>query len=36
MYQEGFIKDMERERHGYNEKLIIGGQFTKKPADWKK
>ena len=35
MYQEGSIKDMEREQRGSSEKLIIGGQLTKKPADWK-
>ena len=35
MYQEDSIKDMEREQRGSSEKLIIGGQLTKKPADWK-
>ena len=34
MYQEGSINDMERERRGSSEKLIIGGQLAKKPADW--
>ena len=32
-YQNGSIKDMERDRHGSSEKLIIGGQLTKTPAD---
>ncbi len=35
MYQEGSIKDMEIEWCGSSEKLTIGGQLTKKPADWK-
>ena len=35
MYHDGSIKDMEREQCGSSEKLIIGGQLTKRPADWK-
>ena len=35
MYHDGSIKDMEREQRGSSEKLIIGGQLTKRPADWK-
>ena len=36
MYQEGLIKVMERYQYGSIEKLIIGGQLTKKPVDWNK
>ena len=32
MYQEGSIKEMERERRGSSDKLIIGGQMTKKTS----
>ena len=37
MYHDGSIKDMEREQRGSrsSEKLIIGGQLTQRPADWK-
>ena len=35
MHHDGSIKDMEREQRGSSEKLIIVGQLTKRPADWK-
>ncbi len=35
MYIENSIKSMERKRRGCGEKLIIKGDSTKKPKDWK-
>jgi len=34
-YKSGSIKAMERKRRGCGEKLMIKGESTKKPADWK-
>ena len=34
MYQVGSIKNMEIERLGSSEKVIIGGQLIKTSADW--
>ena len=28
------MKSMERNRRGFNEKLLLQGENTKKPADW--
>ena len=36
MYKDDSVKAMERKRRGCAEKLIIKGENTKKPADWKK
>ena len=35
MYKDDSVKAMERKRRGCAEKLIIKGENTKKPADWK-
>jgi hypothetical protein len=35
MYLENSIKSMERKRRGCSEKLIVTGENTKKPPDWK-
>lgn len=35
MYLEDSVKSMERVRRGCGEKLLIQGENTKKPADWK-
>ena len=34
-YNENSVKSMERARRGHSEKLIIHGENTKRPADWK-
>ncbi len=35
MYNENSIKALERQRRGCSNKLIIRGELTKKPVDWK-
>jgi hypothetical protein len=35
MYLKNSIKSMERKRRGCSEKLIVTGENTKKPPDWK-
>ena len=35
MYKEDSVKAMERNRRGSSEKLLLQGENTKKPADWK-
>lgn len=35
MYKPNSIKSMERKMRGMSEKLIISGEATRKPADWK-
>ena len=35
MYKEDSVKSMERNRRGSSEKLLLQGENTKKPADWK-
>ena len=35
MYLENSIKSMERKHRGCSEKLIVTGETTKKPPDWK-
>ena len=35
MYQEDSVKSMERNRRGSSEKLLLQGENTKTPADWK-
>lgn len=35
MYKENSVKSMERSRRGSSEKLLLQGENTKKPADWK-
>ena len=35
MYLENSIQSMERKRRGCSEKLIVTGENTKKPPDWK-
>lgn len=35
MYLEDSVKRMERQRRGSSERLLITGENTKKPADWK-
>ena len=34
-YLHGSVKSMERRRRGCGEKLILKGEATKKPQDWK-
>ena len=36
MYLETSVKSMERMSRGDSEKLILKGENTKKPADWKR
>ena len=35
MYRDNSVKAMERRRRGCGEKLIIKGELTRKPIDWK-
>ena len=35
MYKEDSVKSMEKNRRGSSEKLLLQGENTKKPADWK-
>jgi hypothetical protein len=35
MYLENSIKSMERKHRGCSEKLIVTGETTEKPPDWK-
>lgn len=35
MYKSDSVKTMERARRGCGEKLLIQGEITKRPADWK-
>ena len=35
MYKADSVKSMERTRRGHGDKLLIQGENTKKPADWK-
>ena len=35
MYKENSIKSMERARRGCGEKMLIKGEKTRKPSDWK-
>ena len=35
MYKEDSVKSMERNRRGSSEKMLLQGENTKKPADWK-
>ena len=35
MYKEDSVRSMERNRRGSSEKLLLQGENTKKPADWK-
>ena len=35
MYKEDSVKSMERNRRGSSEKLLLQGENTKEPADWK-
>ena len=35
MYKEDSVKSMDRKRRGSSEKLLLQGENTKRPADWK-